>query len=183
MENNKEEALNDIDDLTAAAEKLRQVNGLTEKNSPEEIPDDMEDFKKLLDLNLLKEATLKIQLKKHPNKKIDDLLERRLNLKSKDFTGPFAIRVVASILIIFLTSIVIWSGIWVIGIALELNYFYKIMSTIISIILVSAMAITIFQPLPIIDENRLLKHITEEMKKLKSLTKLNEQKTTNKDNN
>lgn len=180
VENSNKDVSEKIADLALAAEKIREMENMAAENAPKNSYDLKEDFQMLSDLNLIKEIAIKIQLKKHPNKKINDLLDRRMNLESSTFTGPHALSVAASFMIIFFVALVAWGIFWTLGTLLGLGAFVTFMSLVLSIFVFAGFAITIFRPLPIIDEEKLLKHITDVMKSLRAEVNKDEQKTTTK---
>ncbi len=134
-----------------------------------------EDYEQLMSINLYKEVAIKLQFIKHPNPEIDALLERRIDLSSKNLLiNPFGIRVLSSIVIIFLMGILIWSMIWVFGTILGLTVLAKSLSSLLAILVISGMSISIFQPLPVIDEEQLNKHIVREMNRILESIEKNE---------
>lgn len=183
VENSNKDVSEKIADLALAAEKIREMENMAAENAPKNSYDLKEDFQMLSDLNLIKEIAIKIQLKKHPNKKINDLLDRRMNLESSTFTGPHALSVAASFMIIFFVALIVWAIFWVFATLLNFSALITFMSGLLSVFVFVGFAIALFRPFPIIDEEKLLKHITDEMKSLRSAANIDEQKTTTNSNN
>jgi hypothetical protein len=134
-----------------------------------------EDYDALLALNLNKEAAIKLQLHKHPDPQIDALLERRIDLKDPKLTlNPFGIRILSSMIIIFLLGILIWAMIWLFGSILGLSTLAKSLSSLLAVIVISGMSISIFQPLPLIDESLFNNHLINEMNKIRKIIEKDE---------
>lgn len=182
-DNSNKDVSEKIADLAHAAEKIREMENEVAENAPQKSYDIKEDFQMLSDLNLLKEIAIKIQLKRHPNKEINDLLDRRMNLNSNNFTGPHGVSVAASFMIIFFVALIVWAIFWVFATLLDFSALITFMSGLLSVFVFGGFAIALFRPFPIIDEEKLLKHITDEMKSLRSAANIDEQKTTTNSNN
>jgi hypothetical protein len=127
-----------------------------------------DDYDWLLSLNLPKEAAIKLQFGKHPDSAINALLERRIDLNAPKTTiNPFGIRILSSMIVIFLLGILIWAMIWLFGTILGLSTLIKSLSSLLAVLVISGMSISIFQPLPLIDEKEFNNHLINQMNKIR----------------
>lgn len=129
-----------------------------------------DDLNQLEKLNLMRAVLLRMQGGRHPSAEIDMLLQRRLNLKKEDFQGPYAIRLICTLMMIFLLCSIFWGILWLFATALELNYFIRLMSTAIATLLAATAGIAIFHPSSVPDEKLLKEAIDRRISELKILS-------------
>lgn len=127
-----------------------------------------DDLAQLDKLNLLRAVMLRLQGGRHPNAEIDALLQRRLNFKTEDFQGPYVVRLICTVMMIFLICIIFWGMIWLFSTALNLNYFIRLMSTGIATLMAAAAGIAIFHPASIPDEKQVKEAINKRLAELKN---------------
>lgn len=129
----------------------------------------VDDLLQLEKLNLVRAVMLRMQGGRHPTAEIDSLLQRRLDLKPEDFQGPYAIRLVCTLMMIFLLCSILWGIIWLFATALEMNYFIRLMSTGLATLLAAVAGIAVFHPASVPDEKLLSEAINKRMAELKNL--------------
>lgn len=127
-----------------------------------------DDLAQLDKLNLLRAVLLRLQGGRHPNAEIDALLKRRLDLRAEDFQGPYAVRLICTVMMIFLICIIFWGVIWLFSTAFQLNYFVRLMSAGIATLLAAAAGIAIFHPASIPDEKQVKEAISRRLAELKN---------------
>lgn len=123
-----------------------------------------EDFETLQKLNLLKATLVRMQGGRHPNPEIEALLHRRLNLSRESFQGPYIIRLLSTLIMIFVAATICWGVLWIL--AFELSNFIKILSTGMASLVAALAGVAIFHPTSLPDENLLKQRIEEEMRKI-----------------
>ena len=151
----------------SAVEPKEEADKTEELPQEESVPSIKDDLDLLKKLDPIKESCLKIQLGKHPNKDIDALLERSFKLSDNDFHGNIVLRILITESAIFFIGIIIWGIFWISFTLMELRGLAATSSWLIGILTTSAMAIAIFQPYPVIDEEKLRTHIKQEIKNIK----------------
>ncbi len=134
--------------------------------APPSVADDLLQLEKL---NLMRAVMLRLQGGRHPNAEIDALLQRRLDLRPEDFQGPYAIRLICTLMMIFLICIIMWGLIWLIGTAMEWNYFIRLMSTGLATILAAGAGVAVFHPASVPDEKQVKETIARRLAELKDL--------------
>ncbi len=133
---------------------------------PPSIADDLLQLEKL---NLMRAVMLRLQGGRHPNAEIDALLQRRLDLRPEDFQGPYAVRLICTLMMIFLICIIMWGIIWLIGTAMEWGYFIRLMSTGIATLLAAGAGVAIFHPASVPDEKQVKETIARRLAELKDM--------------
>ncbi|HNS10207.1 MAG TPA: hypothetical protein PKN29_10935 [Candidatus Ozemobacteraceae bacterium] len=134
--------------------------------SPPSVADDLLQLEKL---NLMRAVMLRLQGGRHPNTEIDALLQRRLDLRPEDFQGPYAIRLICTLMMIFLICIIMWGIIWLLGTAMEWSYFLRLMSTGIATLLATGAGVAIFHPASVPDEKQVKETIARRLAELKDM--------------
>lgn len=132
-------------------------------------PSAADDLLQLEKLNLMRAVMLRLQGGRHPNAQIDELLRRRLDLRPEDFQGPYAIRLICTLMMIFLICIIMWGLIWLIGTAMEWNYFIRLMSTGLATLLAAGAGVAVFHPASVPDEKQVKETIARRLAELKDL--------------
>ncbi|MDD2997517.1 MAG: hypothetical protein PHV05_00570 [Candidatus Riflebacteria bacterium] len=133
-----------------------------------------EDLQQLEKLNLINAVTLRLQGGRHPVIEIDELLKRRMNLDSEEFQGPYVVRLICTLMMIFLLSSVCWAILWLFATALEWNYFVRVISTGIASLFAAVSGIAIFHPASLPDEKLLKKAIASRIESLREELKVEE---------
>lgn len=134
--------------------------------APPSLADDLLQLEKL---NLMRAVMLRLQGGRHPNAEIDSLLQRRLDLRPEDFQGPYAIRLICTLMMIFLICIIMWGIIWLVGTAMEWSYFLRLMSTGVATLMAAGAGIAIFHPASVPDEKQVKETIARRLAELKDM--------------
>jgi len=150
----------------AAAQGAETKSETEQKAAPPSLADDLMQLEKL---NLMRAVMLRLQGGRHPNAEIDALLQRRLDLRPESFQGPYAIRLICSLMMIFLICIIMWGIIWLLGTAMEWSGFVRLMSTGIATLLAAATGIAVFHPASVPDEKQVKETIARRLAELKDM--------------
>jgi hypothetical protein len=150
----------------AAAQGAETKSETEQKAAPPSLADDLMQLEKL---NLMRAVMLRLQGGRHPNAEIDALLQRRLDLRPESFQGPYAIRLICSLMMIFLMCVIMWGLIWLLGTAMEWSGFIRLMSTGIATLLAAAAGIAVFHPASVPDEKQVKETITRRLAELKDM--------------
>jgi hypothetical protein len=129
-------------------------------------PDIEGDLAELEKINLLKAIMIKMKGGRHPSAQIDKLLSRHMNFSSEDFQGPYLIRLICTIMMIFAFSTLIWIVLWIMTAGFELTYFQRLLSTGIATLTAAVAGIAIFHPSYLPDEKLLKQAIEQKLKEL-----------------
>jgi len=160
------DAANTAATAKAAAKETEKKPANEQKPAQPSIVDDLLQLEKL---NLMRAVMLRLQGGRHPNAEIDALLQRRLDLRPEDFQGPYAIRLICTLMMIFLLCIIMWGIIWLVGTAMEWNYFLRLMSTGIATLLAAGAGVAIFHPASVPDEKQVKETIARRLAELKDI--------------
>ena len=150
----------------AAAQGAETKSETEQKAAPPSLADDLMQLEKL---NLMRAVMLRLQGGRHPNAEIDALLQRRLDLRPESFQGPYAIRLICSLMMIFLMCVIMWGLIWLLGTAMEWSGFIRLMSTGIATLLAAAAGIAVFHPASVPDEKQVKETIARRLAELKDM--------------
>lgn len=126
-----------------------------------------DDVAKLEQIDRLRAVLVRMQGGRHPNREIDALLQRRLNIPREDFQGPYVTRLISTLMMVFVASTVMWAILWAIGSAMELDYFVKLVSTGMMTLFAAIAGVAVFHPASVPDEKRLIAAIEEHMNELR----------------
>ena len=126
-----------------------------------------EDLAQLEKLNLMRAIMLRMQGGRHPNAEVDALLKRRLDLRQDDFQGPYAIRLICTLMMVFLICIIMWGIVWLVATAFELSAIARLLSTAIATMMAAAAGVAIFHPSSVPDEKLVKEVITRRMAELR----------------
>ena len=108
-----------------------------------------------------------MQFGKHPNKEIDALITRRFNIDIYEVRSNVLLRTFITISSIFFIGITTYGIIWFINAAISENmWLAKTLSPIFGFLTLAGMAIAIFIPFPVIDENKLTAIVNKEIQNL-----------------
>ncbi|PKL42600.1 MAG: hypothetical protein CVV41_13710 [Candidatus Riflebacteria bacterium HGW-Riflebacteria-1] len=131
------------------------------------IPTLAEDVAKLEQIDRLRAVVLRMQGGRHPNREIEDLLQRRLNLPLEEFQGPYVTRLVVTLMMVFIASTAIWAILWAIGNAMELNFVLNMVSTGMATLVAAIAGVAVFHPASVPDEKKLIAAIEAHMNELR----------------
>lgn len=137
-----------------------------DKPQPDPTPTLAEDYAELKKLHLLKAVMIRQKAGRHPSAEIDALLKRRMNFKNEDFQGPYVVRLISTLLMIFVFAAVFWSVLWILSSGFKLHYFIRLLSTGMATLVAAVAGIAIFYPSSLPDEKILKKAIDLKMKEL-----------------
>jgi hypothetical protein len=153
----------DMPDMSGAPDN-EQPDAPLDEPTTDEIEDKVEispeallaqDLDVLREINVFHAVLLQMNKGKHGNKEIDEILRRRIGLKTKDFSGPYLLRVAISLLVVLIVSTITWCLIWVLASALGLNLFIRLLSIAMSTFVIAMFGVAIFNPSHAIDEKKL----------------------------
>ena len=144
----------------------------TDKNKTEEKPQApppslAEDFLRLEQINLLRAVILRMQGGRHPSREIEGLLQRRMNFSREELQGPYVVRLICTIMMVFVAATVFWAILWAGSSILQLSYFLRLISTGIATLFAAVAGIAIFHPSSIPDEKSLADAIEARMNELR----------------
>jgi hypothetical protein len=91
-----------------------------------------DDLLHLEKLNLMRAVMIRLQGGRHPDAAIDALLERRMTFSAESFQGPYIVRLLCTVMMIFLFLLLAWGILWFVASAFELNYFLRLLSAGVS---------------------------------------------------
>ena len=118
------------------------------------IPALADDVAKLEQIDRLRAVVVRMQGGRHPNREIDALLQRRLNIPHEEFQGPYVTRLISTLMMVFVASTVMWAILWAIGSAMELGSFVKIVSTGMMTLFAAIAGVAMFHPASVPDEKK-----------------------------
>lgn len=144
----------------------------TDKNKTEEKPQApppslAEDFLRLEQINLFRAVILRMQGGRHPSREIEGLLQRRMNFSREELQGPYVVRLICTIMMVFVAATVFWALLWAFSSILQLSYFLRLISTGIATLFAAVAGIAIFHPSSIPDEKALIDAIEARMNELR----------------
>ncbi|HNX75927.1 MAG TPA: hypothetical protein PLM07_01280 [Candidatus Rifleibacterium sp.] len=153
----------------AAGKNSSTGNNAADKPAAEPLPEPTlaDDLALLEKLNLMRAVMLQLQGGRHPDKQIDGLLKRRFDFKTEDFQGPYAIRLICTLMMVFLICMIMWGLIWLLATAFELSAFSRLMSIGIATLMAAAAGVAIFFPASLPDEKLVKEVVTRRMAELK----------------
>jgi len=160
------DAANTAATAKAAVKEAEKKPENEQKVAPPSIADDLLQLEKL---NLMRAVMLRLQGGRHPNAEIDALLQRRLDLRPEDFQGPYAIRLLCTLMMIFLICVIMWGTIWLVGTAMGWSYFLRLMSTGIATLLAAGAGVAVFHPASVPDEKQVKETIARRLAELKDM--------------
>ena len=136
-------------------------------NEPQKVYTLTEDLEEIKKCDIVREICIKLQFGKHPNKEIDALITRRFNIDIYEVRSNVLLRTFITISSIFFIGITTYGIIWFINAALSENMcLAKTLSPILGFLTLAGMAIAIFIPFPVIDENKLTAMVNKEIQNL-----------------
>lgn len=126
---------------------------------PEHIPTLAEDYNELIKMNLLRNVMIRMQYGRYPNKKIDDILKRRMEFDESMFQGPRVARIAITIMLFFFICSLSYIAICVLG----FNALKEPASFFLSSLFLGGCGFAIFNNLSAPDEKKLKAAIKERM--------------------
>lgn len=125
-----------------------------------------DDYELLKNMNLLRNIMVRAQYGRFPDKKIDALLKRRMDIDESKFQGPRIVRIIISIIALFLFCTILYLIIFLVSKGLNLPDVATTASLVISLFFFSGLGFVIFNNLSVPDENKLKVLIKERMTEL-----------------
>ncbi len=163
-----------------------------ENNSQDEKePTLAEDYEALKNMNLLKNTMIRMQYGRYPNKKIESILQRRMDLDASQYQGPQIVRMIITIMAMFFFCTFTYVIIWLITSRLNLYGIRETASMVLSTLFLGSCGFALFNYISVPDEKKLKEAIKNRMaeieKELNSGTnendKNNPEKQSKTDNN
>jgi len=131
-----------------------------------------EDLLLLEKLNLLSAISVRMQGGRHPKPAIEAVLKRRMQFSDEDgIQGPYLVRLICTVMFVFVCASLFWAFLWLIASSLELNYFIRLLSTGISTVIAAMAGVAIFYPSSLPDEKKLKEAIKKRLEELREQLK------------
>lgn len=159
------------DDNKAANEGQSAEDPAEESATREEVvtvPTLAEDLADLEKLNLMRALMLQLQGGKHPYASTDALLRRRMNFDPAEFQGPYIVRLICTIMMVFVCCSILWFMLWLMASALNLTYFVRLLSTGLATLIAAMAGVAIFHPSSVPDEKKLKEAMEKRLHQLRS---------------
>ena len=163
---------------TTDTSKEKDNSKPAEQKEPE--PTLAEDYENLKQMHLLRNVMIRMQYGRYPNKKIDGILKRRMDLDESKFQGTNIVRIIISIMASFFICSFIYVIIWLIANSMNLNDLKDTSSLVISLFFLSSCGFLIFNNISVPDEKKLKEAINEKMKEIENELKKENKNDTNK---
>lgn len=128
----------------------------------------LDDYAMLERINILKAVMIRMKGGRHPSDQIESLLKRRMNFSGEDFQGPYVVRLVSTLMMIFIFSALLWAFLWILASGFGLNYFIKILSTGMATVVAAIAGVALFHPSSLPDEEQLKKAIEQRLKEIQA---------------
>ena len=156
-----------------------------ENNSQDEKePTLAEDYEALKNMNLLKNTMIRMQYGRYPNKKIESILQRRMDLDASQYQGPQIVRMIITIMAMFFFCTFTYVIIWLITSRLNLYGIRETASMVLSTLFLGSCGFALFNYISVPDEKKLKEAIKNRMaeieKELNSGTNKNDKNNTEK---
>jgi hypothetical protein len=150
-----------------------------ENNSQDEKePTLAEDYEALKNMNLLKNTMIRMQYGRYPNKKIESILQRRMDLDASQYQGPQIVRMIITIMAMFFFCSFTYVIIWLITSHLNLYGIKETASMVLSTLFLGSCGFALFNYISVPDEKKLKEAIKNRMaeieKELNSSTNEND---------
>lgn len=139
----------------------------TAGNSVSQSFDLADDILQLEKLNLMRAVMLRLQGGRHPNAEVDALLKRRMNMPAESFQGPYAVRLICTLLMVFVLATILWVVLWLFATSLELNYFVSLLSTGFATLIAAMAGVAVFHPSSVPDEKLVRAEINQRLEALR----------------
>lgn len=145
-----------------------------EKKEPE--PTLEEDYEALKNMNLLRNVMVRMQYGRYPNKKINAILERRMNFDESEFQGTHIVRIIISILAMFFICTFVYILIWLLATPFNFIELKETASLVISLFFLGSCGFAIFNNISVPDEKKLKEAIKEKMSQIENEIKKEKKK-------
>lgn len=153
----------------SSTKPAEEVDNTTETASQFSLADDLLLLEKL---NLLHFISVRMQGGKHPKPAIEALLKRHMDFADEEgIQGPYVVRLICTVMFVFVCASLFWGFLWIIASSLELNYFVRLLSTGISTLIAALAGVAIFYPSSAPDEKKLKEAINKRLEKLRKQLK------------
>ena len=161
----------------------QQPNNQTSSNTDSEKkePTLAEDYESLKNMNLLKNVMIRMQFGRYPNKKINAILERRMNFDESKYQGTNIVRIIITIMAMFFICTALYIIIWLFANMMNLNDLKETSSLVLSLFFLGSCGFALFNNLSVPDEKKLKEAIKERMTQIESELKI-ETKSNDNDN-
>lgn len=176
--NNNNKSTNSTSTSTPSDSKEVKEEKPAENKEPE--PTLEEDYKDLKEMNLLRNIMIRMQYGKYPNKKINAILERRMNFDESKYQGTQVVRIIISIMADFFICTFLYVAIWLIASTMNLNDLKETSSLVISLFFLCSCSFLIFNNLSVPDEKKLKEAIKERMTEIEKELKIEKKDNDNK---
>jgi len=118
-------------------------------------PSPKEDLEVLYTLNWYKDLLIMLQRGEHPDPTINALLARRMPIPREEVVGPYVLRLLNTLALVFVACTFTWLLVWSVSSILGLTYFVQAASALFVTLLVAVLCIAVFQPMPSLDEKKI----------------------------
>ncbi len=135
----------------------------TENKEEEKIPTLEEDYEVLKNMNLLRDVLIRMQCGRYPNKKLEGVLNRRMNLDEEKLQSPRIVRIIITILAMFFICTLTYIAIWLATATPALHGVREFASLVISMFFIGFCAFAVFNSLSAPDEVKVQQAIKERM--------------------
>ncbi len=153
-----------IDPLEIPEEEMRTEDLI---GNPQEAFDIDQDLETLRKIDISKAILIKTQRGgKHPDKKTDRLLDRYMQLGNEEIEGPYLIRVLSTIMFVFIVSALSWLLIWLLGAVAGWSVFLRFLSIAMSTFVIAMFGVAVFNPMSLVNEPELQRKIKLRLEEL-----------------
>ena len=132
-------------------------------NQNEKEPTLAEDYEDLKNMNLLKNIMIRMQYGRYPNKKIESILQRRMDFDTSQYQGPQIVRMIITMMAAFFFCSFTYAIIWLITSQLNLLEIRETASLVLSMFFLGCCGFALFNYLSVPDEKKLKEAIKERM--------------------
>mgnify|MGYP003430297131 FL=1 len=166
------------------ADSNKKSESAENSSQDEKEPTLAEDYEALKNMNLLKNTMIRMQYGRYPNKKIESILQRRMDLDASQYQGPQIVRMIITIMAMFFFCTFTYIIIWLLTSQLNLNGIKETASMVLSTLFLGSCGFALFNYISVPDEKKLKEAIKNRMeeieKELNSDTKENDKNNTEK---
>ena len=152
-------------------QKKNDSENKEDKKEEEPIPTLEEDYESLKNMHLLRNVMVRMQYGRYPNKKIDAVLARRMDLDPYKFQGTRFLRIIISIMSMFFICTAIYLLLFIFAKAFNLYDFNEAASVTMSLFFLCSCSFAIFNNISVPDEKKLKEAIKERMRQIEEQIK------------
>jgi len=116
-----------------------------------------DDLRDLEAMNWAGETIRRFRLGSHPDPQVEALLKRRLDLAAESFLGPYPLRLLCTLALVFAGCAISWILLWAVGTAAGWTVLVAELSYAMPFLLVVLFGISLSQPLRLYDETAITK--------------------------